>query len=247
LILLKNKDQIKSIDYACKIVRDTLFYIEEQVVPGITTIDLDKMAEEFILSKGAIPGFKGLYGFPGTLCVSIEDEVVHGVPSERELKEGQIIGIDVGSIYNEYFGDHAKTFPVGNIDDDRLDLINVTRKSLELGIEEIKSGKYIGDIGYAVQTHAEKNNFSVVKELVGHGIGKSLHEEPQIPNFGSMNTGPEIKVGMCMAIEPMLNQGSDKIVTKEDGWTICTSDGKLSAHFEHTVAVTDKGVKILTV
>ncbi len=247
MILLKNKDQIKSIDYACKIVRDTLFYIEEQVVPGITTIDLDKMAEEFILSKGAIPGFKGLYGFPGTLCVSIEDEVVHGVPSERELKEGQIIGIDVGSIYNEYFGDHAKTFPVGNIDDDRLDLINVTRKSLELGIEEIKSGKYIGDIGYAVQTHAEKNNFSVVKELVGHGIGKSLHEEPQIPNFGSMNTGPEIKVGMCMAIEPMLNQGSDKIVTKEDGWTICTSDGKLSAHFEHTVAVTDKGVKILTV
>lgn len=247
MILLKNKDQIKSIDYACKIVRDTLFYIEEQVVPGITTIDLDKMAEEFILSKGAIPGFKGLYGFPGTLCVSIEDEVVHGVPSKRELKEGQIIGIDVGSIYNEYFGDHAKTFPVGNIDDDRLDLINVTRKSLELGIEEIKSGKYIGDIGYAVQTHAEKNNFSVVKELVGHGIGKSLHEEPQIPNYGSMNTGPEIKVGMCMAIEPMLNQGSDKIVTKEDGWTICTSDGKLSAHFEHTVAVTDKGVKILTV
>ena len=247
MILLKNKDQIKSIDYACKIVRDTLFYIEEQVVPGITTIDLDKMAEEFILSKGAIPGFKGLYGFPGTLCVSIEDEVVHGVPSKRELKEGQIIGIDVGSIYNEYFGDHAKTFPVGNIDDDRLDLINVTRKSLELGIEEIKSGKYIGDIGYAVQTHAEKNNFSVVKELVGHGIGKSLHEEPQIPNYGSMNTGPEIKVGMCMAIEPMLNQGSDKIVTKEDGWTICTSDGKLSAHFEHTVTVTDKGVKILTV
>ena len=205
------------------------------------------MAEEFILSKGAIPGFKGLYGFPGTLCVSIEDEVVHGVPSKRELKEGQIIGIDVGSIYNEYFGDHAKTFPVGNIDDDRLDLINVTRKSLELGIEEIKSGKYIGDIGYAVQTHAEKNNFSVVRELVGHGIGKSLHEEPQIPNYGSMNTGPEIKVGMCMAIEPMLNQGSDKIVTKEDGWTICTSDGKLSAHFEHTVTVTDKGVKILTV
>ena len=247
MILLKNNDQILNIDYACKIVRDTLFYVEEQIVPGITTIDLDRMAEEFIVSKGAIPGFKGLYGFPGTLCVSIEDEVVHGRPSERELKEGQIIGIDVGSIYNEYYGDHAKTFPVGNIDDDRLKIINVTRKSLELGINEVKSGKYIGDIGYAVQTYAEKNNFSVVKELVGHGIGKSLHEEPQIPNFGSMNTGPEIKVGMCMAIEPMLNQGSDKIITKEDGWTICTSDGKLSAHFEHTVAVTEKGVKILTV
>tara|TARA_Y100001936_G_scaffold243823_1_gene283277 strand:- start:625 stop:1368 length:744 start_codon:yes stop_codon:yes gene_type:complete len=247
LILLKNKDQIQSIDYACKIVRDTLFYVEEQIVPGITTIDLDKMAEEFIVSKGAIPGFKGLYGFPGTLCVSIEDEVVHGIPSDRELKDGQIISIDVGSIYDEYYGDHAKTFPVGNIDDDRLKLISVTKKSLELGINEVKSGKYIGDIGYAVQTYAEKNNFSVVKELVGHGIGKSLHEEPQIPNYGSMNTGPEIKVGMCMAIEPMLNQGSDKITTKDDGWTICTSDGKLSAHFEHTVAVTDKGVKILTV
>tara|TARA_B100000676_G_C17822965_1_gene703628 strand:- start:140 stop:883 length:744 start_codon:yes stop_codon:yes gene_type:complete len=247
LILLKNNDQIQSIDYACKIVRDTLFYIEEHVVPGITTIELDKMAEEFILSKGAIPGFKGLYGFPGTLCVSIEDEVVHGIPSNRELKEGQIISVDVGSIYDDYYGDHAKTFPIGHIDKDRLKLINVTRKSLELGIDEIKSGKNIGDIGHAVQTHAEKNNFSVVKDLVGHGIGKSLHEEPQIPNYGSKNTGPEIKVGMCMAIEPMLNQGSDKIITKEDGWTICTSDGKISAHFEHTVAVTKKGVKILTV
>ena len=247
MILLKNNDQIQSIDYACKIVRDTLFYIEEHVVPGITTIELDKMAEEFILSKGAIPGFKGLYGFPGTLCVSIEEEVVHGVPSNRQLKEGQIISIDVGSIYNDYYGDHAKTFPIGDIDKDRLKLINVTRKSLELGIDEIESGKYIGDIGYAVQTYAEKNNFSVVKDLVGHGIGKSLHEEPQIPNYGSKNTGPEIKVGMCMAIEPMLNQGSDKIITKEDGWTICTSDGKASAHFEHTVAVTEKGVKILTV
>jgi len=247
LILLKNNDQIKIIDYACKIVRDTLFYVEEQIVPGITTIDLDRMAEEFIISKGAIPGFKGLYGFPGTLCVSIEDEVVHGIPSERQLNEGEIISIDVGSIYNEYYGDHAKTFPVGNINDDRLKLINVTRKSLELGINEVKSGKYIGDIGHAVQTYAEKNNFSVVKELVGHGIGKSLHEEPQIPNYGSMNTGPEIKVGMCMAIEPMLNQGSDKIITKEDGWTISTKDGKLSAHFEHTIAVTDEGVKILTV
>ena len=207
-----------------------MFYIEEQVVPGITTIDLDKMAEEFILSKGAIPGFKGLYGFPGTLCVSIEDEVVHGVPSKRQLKEGQIIGIDVGSIYNEYFTGYLG--PIFSL----------------TGLEPVgATAEQIGDIGYAVQTHAEKNNFSVVKELVGHGIGKSLHEEPQIPNYGSMNTGPEIKVGMCMAIEPMLNQGSDKIVTKEDGWTICTSDGKLSAHFEHTVAVTDKGVKILTV
>ena len=247
MILLKNNDQIQSIDFACKIVRDTLFHIEEQIVPDISTLDLDKMAEEFILSSGGTPGFKGLYGFPGTLCVSIEDEVVHGVPSKRLLNEGEIISIDVGSIYKDYYGDHAKTFPVGEVDDARNKLLDVTKKSLELGINEVQDGKYIGDIGHAIQTFAEKNNFSVVKDLVGHGIGKSLHEEPQIPNFGLVNTGPEIKVGMCLAIEPMLNQGSDKIITKDDGWTISTSDGKLSAHFEHTVAVTEKGVKILTV
>lgn len=247
MILLKNNNQIQSIDFACKIVRDTLFHIEEHIVPDISTLDLDKMAEEFILSSGGTPGFKGLYGFPGTLCVSIEDEVVHGVPSKRLLNEGEIISIDVGSVYNDYYGDHAKTFPVGEVDDVRNKLLDVTKKSLELGINEVKNGKYIGDIGHAIQTFAEKNNFSVVKDLVGHGIGKTLHEEPQIPNFGQINTGPEIKVGMCLAIEPMLNQGSDKIITKDDGWTISTSDGKLSAHFEHTVAVTEKGVKILTV
>ncbi len=247
MIFLKNKNQIKSIDYACKVVRDTLFYIEEQIVPDITTLDLDRMAEEFIISKGAIPGFKGLYGFPGTLCVSIEDEVVHGVPSNRELKNGEIISIDVGSIYEEYYGDHAKTFAVGKINDNKKKLMNITRESLMIGIDEVAPNKHIGDIGYAVQNHAEKNNFSVVKDLVGHGIGKNLHEEPQIPNYGTMHTGPEIKAGMCLAIEPMLNEGSDKIITKEDGWTICTLDGKLSAHFEHTVLVTKEGVKILTI
>ena len=247
MIFLKNKDQIKSIDYACKVVRDTLFYIEEQIVPDITTLDLDRMAEEFIISKGAIPGFKGLYGFPGTLCVSIEDEVVHGVPSNRELKNGEIISIDVGSIYEEYYGDHAKTFAVGKINDNKKKLMNITRESLMIGIDEVAPNKHIGDIGYAVQNHAEKNNFSVVKDLVGHGIGKNLHEEPQIPNYGTMHTGPEIKAGMCLAIEPMLNEGSDKIITKEDGWTICTLDGKLSAHFEHTVLVTKEGVEILTI
>jgi len=247
LIFLKDKNQIKSIDYACKVVRDTLLYIEEQIVPDIKTLDLDKMAEEYILSKGAIPGFKGLYGFPGTLCISIEDEVVHGIPSDRELKEGEIVSIDVGSIYEEYYGDHAKTFAVGKINDNKKKLMNITRESLMIGIDEVAPNKHIGDIGYAVQNHAEKNNFSVVKDLVGHGIGKNLHEEPQIPNYGTMHTGPEIKAGMCLAIEPMLNEGSDKIITKEDGWTICTLDGKLSAHFEHTVLVTKEGVKILTI
>ena len=247
MIVLKDKNQIKLMDYACKVVRDTLFYIEEQIVPDITTFDLDKMAEEYIISKGAIPGFKGLYGFPGTLCVSIEDEVVHGIPSGRELKEGEIISVDVGSVYKEYYGDHAKTFAVGKIDNERKRLLKITKNSLMLGIDEVAPGKFIGDIGFAVQTYAEKNNLSVVKDLVGHGIGKTLHEEPQIPNYGTMNTGPKIEEGMCLAIEPMVNLGSDKIKTKEDGWTISTFDGKLSAHFEHTVAVISDGVEILTI
>ena len=247
MIFLKDKDQIKNIDYACKIVRDTLFYIEEYVVPDVTTLDLDKMAEEYILSKGSIPGFKGLYGFPATLCVSIEDEIVHGIPSNRKLKSGEIVGIDVGSIYNDFYGDHAKTFCVGTVDDDKKKLVKVTKESLMLGINEVAPGKHIGDIGYAVQNHAEKHRFSIVRELVGHGIGKKLHEEPQIPNYGKMNTGVKIKEGMCLAIEPMLNQGSEDIITKEDGWTVCTLDGKPSAHFEHTVAVTEKGVEILTI
>ena len=247
MIFLKNKDELKSIDYACKIVRDTLFHLEEKIILDITPLDLDRIAEEYIISKGGIPGFKGLYGFPSTLCVSIEDEVVHGIPSDRKLKDGEIVSIDVGSIYNEFYGDHAKTFCVGNVDANKKKLVNVTKKSLMLGIEEVKPGNHIGDIGFAVQNYAEKNNFSVVRELVGHGIGRKLHEEPQIPNYGTKNTGAELKEGMCVAIEPMLNEGTEKIITKEDGWTICTEDGKPSAHFEHTVTVTNKGVKILTI
>lgn len=246
MIFLKNKDELKSIDYACKIVRDTLFHLEEKIVLDITPLDLDRIAEEYIISKGAIPGFKGLYGFPSTLCVSIEDEVVHGVPSNRKLKDGEIVSIDVGSIYNEFYGDHAKTFCIGKVNESKKKLVEVTKKSLMLGIEQVKPGNHIGDIGFAVQNYAEKNNFSVVRELVGHGIGRKLHEEPQVPNYGNKNTGAELKEGMCLAIEPMLNEGTEKIITKEDGWTICTEDGKPSAHFEHTVAVTNKGVEILT-
>ena len=247
MIFLKNKDELKSIDYACKIVRDTLFHLEEKIILDITPLDLDRIAEEYIISKGGVPGFKGLYGFPNTLCVSIEDEVVHGIPSKRKLKDGEIVSIDVGSIYNEFYGDHAKTFCVGNVDGNKKKLVDVTKKSLILGIDEVKPGNHIGDIGFAIQNYAEKNNFSVVRELVGHGIGRKLHEEPQIPNYGTKNTGAELKEGMCLAIEPMLNEGTEKIITKEDGWTICTEDGKPSAHFEHTVAVTNKGVEILTI
>ena len=246
MIFLKNKDEMKNIDYACKIVRDTLFFIEEKIVLDITPLDLDRIAEEYIISKGGIPGFKGLYGFPSTLCVSIEDEVVHGIPSDRELKDGQIISIDVGSIYNDFYGDHAKTFCLGNVSESKRKLVDVTKKSLMLGIEEVKPKNHIGDIGFAIQNYAEKNNFSVVRELVGHGIGRKLHEEPQVPNYGQKNTGSILKEGMCLAIEPMINEGSEKIITKDDGWTICTEDGKPSAHFEHTIAVTSKGVEILT-
>jgi len=247
LIFLKNKDELKSIDYACKIVRDTLFHLEEKIILDITPLDLDRIAEEYIISKGGVPGFKGLYGFPSTLCVSIEDEVVHGIPSNRKLKDGEIVSIDVGSIYNEFYGDHAKTFCIGDVDGNKKKLVDVTKKSLMLGIEEVKPGNHIGDIGFAIQSYAEKNNFSVVRELVGHGIGRKLHEDPQIPNYGTKNTGVELKEGMCLAIEPMLNEGTEKIITKEDGWTICTEDGRPSAHFEHTVAVTNKGVEILTI
>ncbi len=246
MIFLKNKDEIKSIDYACKIVRDTLFHVEEKIVLDITPLDLDRIAEEYIISKGGIPGFKGLYGFPNTLCVSIEDEVVHGIPSSRKLKEGEIVSIDVGSIYNDFYGDHAKTFCVGNVNENKKKLVEVTKQSLMLGIEQVKPGNHVGDIGFAIQSYAEENNFSVVRELVGHGIGRKLHEEPQVPNYGTKHTGAELKEGMCLAIEPMLNEGSEKIITKEDGWTICTEDGKPSAHFEHTITVTNKGVEILT-
>lgn len=246
MIYLKNNSEIEKLYYAGQIVKETLLMLEEYIVPGVTTLDLDKMAEEFIVSKKSKPGFKGLYDYPATLCTSIDDEVVHGLPCKRKLKEGQIIGIDVGSIYEDYYGDHAKTFCVGNVNKEKKDLITITKDCLYKGISEVKEGNTIGDIGYAIQTYAEQNGYSVVRELVGHGIGQNLHEEPQVPNFGHRNSGPIIEVGLCLAIEPMINCGVKEVFTKEDSWTVCTKDGKPSAHFEHSIAFTDKGVKILT-
>ena len=231
---------------AGEIVRDTLCMLEEYIQPGVKTIDLDSLAEDFIRSQGAIPGFKGLYGFPATLCVSIEDEVVHGKPSNRTLKEGEIVGIDVGSIVDGYYGDHARTFAVGKIDDSHNNLLSVTEKCLFLGIDKARPGNHIGDIGNAIQTYAESNGYGVVTELVGHGIGTNLHEDPQIPNFGLKGSGPEIKEGMCFAIEPMINMGSAEVYTKDDKWTICTVDGQPSAHFEHTITIKKNGAEILT-
>ena len=246
MINIRSEIEVKKMKKAAGVVRDLLFDIESMIKPGITTLELDKYAENYIIEKGAVPGFKGLYGFPATICVSINDEVVHGIPSNRKLNNGDIIGIDVGSIVEGYYGDHAKTFPVGSISKDIEKLIHITKECLIKGINEATPGNRIGDIGYAIQNHAESNGYSVVKELVGHGIGEKLHEDPQIPNYGSKNTGALIQEGMCFAIEPMINFGAESIYTKSDNWTVCTKDGQPSAHFEHTITITKDGAQILT-
>jgi len=246
MIYLKNNSEIEKLYYAGQIVKETLLMLEEYIIEGISTIELDKIAEEYILSKKSIPGFKDLYGYPCTLCTSIDEEVVHGIPNKRKLKNGEIIGIDVGSIYEGYYGDHAKTFCVGSVNDEKTQLVEVTKDALYKGIEAAKCGNTIGDIGFSIQNYVEKKGYSVVKDLVGHGIGQKLHEEPQVPNFGIRGTGSIIKPGLCIAIEPMVNIGTDEVFTKEDNWTICTKDKKSSAHFEHSIAITEKGVRILT-
>ena len=246
MIHIRSSSEIDKMVKACQIVKETLEMVEEWVQPGITGLELDNKAEEFIRAKGAEPGFKGLYGYPATLCISIDDEVVHGLPSKRELQEGEIISVDVGSLMDGYYGDHAKTFPIGNINTKRKELVNITRQCLFDGIKQAVPGNRIGDIGHAVQTKAESHGYGVVRELVGHGIGTRLHEEPQIPNYGSPGKGPRIEVGMCFAIEPMINMGMSDIYTKKDGWTVCTKDGLPSAHFEHSITITENGAKILT-
>ena len=246
MIGIKSTEEIDLMKKACSIVSETLCHLEQYIKPGIETIELDNIAEDYIRGKNAIPGFKELYGFPATLCISVEDEVVHGIPKNKVLSDGDIVGIDVGAIVNGYYGDHARTFEVGNVNKEKKQLMEVTKRSLELGIEASCPGNKLGDIGFAIQNYVEGYGYGVVKELVGHGIGKKLHEEPQIPNFGNKNTGPIIKEGMCFAIEPMINLGTEKIYTKSDNWTICTQDGLPSAHFEHTIVVMSSGSKILT-
>lgn len=247
MINIRSKEEVEKMAKAASVVKDLLNDIRDIIKPGVSTMELDKFAETYIVDRGAVPGFKGLYGFPATLCVSINDEVVHGIPSNRILKNGDIIGIDVGSIVDGFYGDHAKTFPVGSISSDNKKLIDVTKECLSRGIQEAKPGNRIGDIGFAIQAYAESFGYGVVKELVGHGIGEKLHEEPQIPNYGSKNTGPIIEEGMCFAIEPMINFGTDEIYTKPDNWTICTKDGSSSAHFEHTITINKDGAEILTI
>ena len=246
MVHIRTDREISLIAASCQIVADTLNMLSDHINPGVRIIDLDKMAEEFILSRDARPAFKGYMGFPSTLCVSVDDEVVHGIPSDRYLEEGQIVGIGCGAEKEGYYGDHAITFSVGNVSESRKKLMQTTKDCLMKGIAEAKPGNFVSDIGYAIQTHAEGNGYSVVRELVGHGIGSSLHEEPQIPNYGTPNQGYKLCEGMCIAIEPMINMGNKEVKTDSDGWTIRTSDGEVSAHFEHTIAITSDGPKILS-
>jgi len=247
MIHIRNVSEVEKISKACQIVKETLEMIEDIISPGISTLELDAEAENFIRSKGAEPGFKGLYGFPATLCISVENEVVHGIPNNRKLKDGEIVSVDVGSYIDGYYGDHAKTFSVGQVDAEKEMLMNVTYDCLMIAIENALPGNQIGDISNAVQIKAESHGYGVVKELVGHGIGTKLHEEPQIPNYGNAGSGPKIEAGMCFAIEPMINMGLPGVFTKQDGWTVCTKDGLPSAHFEHTITITETGAKILTI
>jgi len=230
MVHIRTESEISKISKSCQIVADTLLMLEEYVQEGVKISKLDSLAEEFIRSHGARPAFKGYMGFPSTLCVSVDHAVVHGIPGDSYLKNGQIVGIDCGAELNGYFGDHAKSFPVGEIDQNKKKLLDVTSESLAKAIDKAIPGNFVGDIGFTVQKHAEENGFSVVRELVGHGIGSQLHEEPQIPNFGIEKQGYQLKSGMCIAIEPMINAGKKEVYTSDDGWTIYTVDGQPSAH-----------------
>jgi len=246
MVILKLPDEIERARASSQIVAEVLNKLRDKVKPGVTTNELDKFAEEVARKRGAKPAFKGYRGYPYSLCTSVNEEVVHGMPSERILIEGDIISLDFGVFYNGFFGDAAITLPVGKITDTARKLIDVTEQSLYVGIEQAKKGNRLGDISSSVQQTVESPGFSVVRDFVGHGIGRNLHEDPQIPNYGKKGRGIELKSGMILAIEPMVNQGSYKVKILEDGWTVVTEDGMLSAHFEHSVAITDNGPEILS-
>ncbi len=253
MIHIKTKKEIDYIRESCKIVAETLQLMKKYVKPGITTQELDKIAEDYILSNNAIAAFKGYsqggssIDYPASICSSVDDEVVHGIPGTRVLKEGEIISLDVGVEKNNYFGDAALTVAVGKISEEKQKLMDITEKSLYLGINEAKNNGRVNDIGAAVQEYVENNGFSVVRDLCGHGTGKYLHEEPSVPNYGRRGTGAKLKRGMTIAIEPMVNMGKYYVVTGNDGWTVLTSDGLPSAHFEHSILITNGKPEILTV
>lgn len=247
MIYIRSREEIEKIRESNRIVAETITLLGTHIKPGITTLELDKLAEDFIRSQGAEPAFKGYNGFPATICASIDEQVVHGIPSKRELREGEIIGIDIGALKDGYYGDSAFTFAVGQVDETRQQLMRVTEESLYRGIAQARAGNHLSDIGHAVQSYVESNGFSVVRSLVGHGIGTQLHEPPEVPNYGIPGRGPELKPGMCLAIEPMVNVGTFEVESLEDGWTIVTVDRKPSAHFEHTIAITESDPLILSI
>jgi len=247
MIILKSFKEIEYMREAGKIVADAHEAVRESIRPGITTKELDEIAEKVIVKHGAIPAFKGYHGFPASICTSINEQVVHGIPGLKILKDGDIISVDIGAVYNGYYGDAAKTHPVGRTDDKAKRLIEVTRQCFYEGLKFCMEGNRLSDISHAVQSYVESNGFSVVRDYVGHGIGQNMHEEPQIPNFGRPGKGPRLAEGMVLAIEPMVNAGTYKVKTLLDNWTVVTLDGELSAHYEHTVAITKEEPIILTV
>ena len=246
MIIQKTPAEIELLRESAQIVSKTLGILAPEIKPGVTTLHLDKLAEEFIRDHGAVPGFLGLYDFPNTLCMSPNSEVVHGIPNNKALNEGDIISIDCGAVKNGFYGDHAYTFAVGGITPETEELLRVTKESLYIGIREFRSGKRVGDVGFAIQQHAEKHGYGVVRELVGHGLGKKMHEDPEMPNYGKRGRGKKFIEGMVVAIEPMINLGTRRIKQLPDGWTILTADKKPSAHFEHDVALIDGKPELLS-
>jgi len=246
VIIIKSSREIRHLKRSNAIVAEVFQELKKVIGPGMTTKELDQMTEKIILSRGAIPAFKGYRGFPASLCVSINEEVVHGIPGQRRLKGGDLVSLDVGVNLDGYFGDGAMTLSVGEVDREAKRLLEVTERALYIGIEKAKAGNRLFDISYAIQTWVEGQGFSVVRDYVGHGIGRDLHEEPQIPNFGSPHQGPRLEKGMVLALEPMVNEGAYEVKVLSDGWTVVTADGKRSAHFEHSIAITEEGAEILS-
>lgn len=246
MINLKTAPEIELMRESGALVARILKIVRELIKPGTTTSDIDKLVEDNILAAGAKPAFKGYRGYPASACVSIDDEVVHGIPGTRKLQDGEIVSVDVGVILDGWYGDSATTIPIGEIGEEKVRLLAVTEKALQCGIAKVRAGARLGEISSAIQEHVESAGFSVVRDLVGHGIGRQMHEDPQVPNFGDPGDGPILKTGMVIAIEPMVNAGSFDVNSKSDGWTVVTADGKPSAHFEHTVAVTEAGADILS-
>ena len=246
MIIVKTREEIEIMRESALVVSKTLGMLASEVKPGVTTLYLDKLAEDFIRAEGAIPGFLGLYDFPNTLCMSPNAQVVHGIPNKTPLREGDIISIDCGALKNGFYGDHAYTFAVGEIADDVKKLLDVTKQSLYEGIRNFKAGNRVGDVGYAIQKYTEDRGYGVVRELVGHGLGRTMHEDPEMPNYGKRGRGKKFTEGMVVAIEPMTNLGTHKIRQHSDGWTITTLDNKPSAHFEHDVAIVNGKPELLS-